>query len=282
MSVLDRNPVSQNTGQQRINDISQYISIVEADSNISAIDEFYKNRTNLLRIADTPDKLQDTPGLGNLLFLGIMSITENYFRNIISEVIRLCPISKSASSNQSVNLGSIIWHEGYMIEKGSLENLSFADVSTIKSTFKKFLNIDIKNGGEVQAALDEYEKICQLRHAVVHSDGYLAGKNAVKLGLQSNGKKVKINIKYRELQEIALICTSLIASVNIDLFCKLISRWASEWNNLPSWDVREDNKKFNAIWKLFYSEIDADANLISNIESRMKFRNSVKREFNRS
>ena len=276
------NAVNQSIGNQRITDINEYFENIATDIlEKSAIDRFYRSITSILSIGRDPTYLDENVVIGPLFFIGLISCTENYLREILSEIIHICPICRAESANQSISLGSILWHSNSNIERGSFENISFADGEAIQKTCKKFLGYTLDKTGLACSALKEFDKMCQLRHAIVHSNNIIAGKNAIELGLQPNKNVLKVKIAYRELQECAVICTSLVSSLNTELFNLMVKRWASDWPRLPQWDSEDDNKKFNLIWNMFYSKIDADRGLITNNMSMRKCRNEVKRAFNR-
>lgn len=276
------NAVNQNIGNEKIRDINEYIENISTNTlEKSAIDRFYKSTTSILSIAREPNYLEENVVMGPLLFIGIISCTENYLREILSEIIHICPICRAESAKQSISLGSVLWHSNNNIERGTFENISFADGDSIQKTCKKFLGYNLDKTGLAYSALEEFDKLCELRHAIVHSNNVIAGKNAIKLSIKPSGNVIKVKILYRELQECAVICTSLVSSINTELFNLMIRRWALDWPRLPLWDIREDNKKFNLIWNMFYSKIDSDRGLITNNISMIKCRNEVKREFNR-
>lgn len=276
------NSVNQSMGSQKIRDINEYVESVDRSKLYkSSIDKFYKSMRDILGVAKEPQFLKDNCILGPLLFVGVVSCTENYFREIMSDTIQICPICQAASATQNISLGSVIWHSGCNVEKGSFENISFASAEAIVKTSGKYLKFKIDQTGLAYSALKEYDKICELRHGIVHSNAIIAGKNAIKLGIKSDEKVVKVNIGYKQLQECAAICTSLVISYNSELFVLIAKRWAIDWVKLPLWDSKNDNKNFNKIWKIFYSEIDNNNGLISNNMSMVRCRNYVKKAFNR-
>lgn len=282
MSLDWRNSVNQSVGIQKIRDINEYIDIIY-DDNIykSPIDRFYSSIKEILSLAKEPKYLDENKVIGQLLFIGVISATENYIREILSETISICPICKSKAAMQLISLGSVLWHAGSNVERGSFENLSFADSDTVKKTCKKFLGYDIEKTGLAYSALEEFDRICELRHGVVHSNSIVAGKNAIKLSIKSENKIIKVKISYKQLQECAAICMSLVSSLNTELFVLMVKRWAVDWNKLPLWDIKDENKKFNLIWNTFYSKIDFENGLISQDISMIKIRNQIKKDFNK-
>ncbi|NSB17012.1 hypothetical protein [Clostridium beijerinckii] len=138
------NSINQSIGNQKIRDINEYFENIESDAlDKSPIDRFYRSVTNILSIAKEPSYLDENTVIGPLLFIGIISCTENYLREILSETIHICPICRAESAKQSISLGSVLWHSSSNVEKGSFENISFADGEAIQKTCKKFLGYNI-------------------------------------------------------------------------------------------------------------------------------------------
>jgi hypothetical protein len=88
-----------------------------------------------------------------------VSTTENYFRDLFTRVIRLCPVAKAASADQTVKLGSVVWHGGQDAERGAFEHISFAGAENLITTSKKFLGYSLKR----TQLVEEFDKVCELR-----------------------------------------------------------------------------------------------------------------------
>lgn len=127
--------------------------------------------------------------------------------------------------------------------------------------------------------MDEFDKLCQMRHAIVHSSRILAGKNAVRLNIPPDNRKVLVKIGYAQLQECASICTSCVMALNLKLFEEMVTRWAINWRKINDfWNNIDENNYFTAIWDVFSSEIDrADEQLAE--MTKLKCKNTVKKEF---
>jgi len=176
-------------------------------------------------------------------------------------------------------LGSVIWHPSNEIERGAFEHISLASADNINSTAKKFIGIDLKSNG-LGTILEEFDKICELRHGIVHSGMVVAGKNGIKLKLQSTNDITKIDIDFDQFQEIMSICNALAVDSNKLFFAELAKRWATSWRNTPSWDSSEASLKFKSIWMVFFSPRDQQNGTIPENMTWIKCRNQVMREFN--
>ncbi|MGW9685090.1 hypothetical protein [Flagellimonas sp. 2504JD1-5] len=255
-----------------ISDINNYTDA--ANFNLSPIDSFYSARDSILRACD-PNFAANHPSVSPLFLVGLISSVENYYRDIISSLIRICPISKEKSSEKTINLASL-WFGSNNLEKGALENISFSDYRNIQKNFKSLFNIDVDNdSSQISAPLKEFSRLCELRHAIVHSAGQLSGKNAVKLNLPNSLNAVQVVVKYAQLQEAAAVCTSLICASNLELYKLMSNRWLHVWPKTPTYISSDLNMIFNKLWEIFYSNIDSKNGLISVPLSRIKARNRI-------
>ncbi len=213
------------------------------------------------------------------MLVEVVSTTENYFRDILSRLLQICPDSKTKSSEKTISLGSVMWHGGQNFERGAFENLSFSDSSNIKKACSEFLGYPIKemkNGGQTMAVMEEFNKICELRHGIVHSNSVLAGKNAVKLGIGNKTNLTKIRIEFSQFQQCAAICSALVISFNTELFEEMARRWAVIWPKKYQFDNQQLNDLFKKIWISFFSQIDSEDNTIAVPMTMVKCRNRIK------
>lgn len=255
-----------------IANITDYIKVESLTR--SSIDKFYFKRDKILLACD-PVFAVDNPTVTPLFLVGLISLVENYYRDIISSLLKICPLSKKASAEKTVNLASI-WFGSNNLEKGALENISFSDSRNIQKNLKTIFNINVDDkSNSVSAPLFEFSRLCELRHAIVHSAGELSGKNAIKLNLPNSKNSVQVSVSYSSLQEAADVCTSLVCSSNLELFNHMARRWLHDWPKLPGFDDKELNKTFNQMWEVFFSEIDKRNGMISNQLSRVKARNMI-------
>lgn len=268
--------VNQKLGPARISDLSRYIDPSYLQEDYSPIDRFYLSTQELLRIS-TPEFIENNSPLWPLILVGFVSATENYFREIFSQLLHICPIAKNKSTEKKINIASALWYGRNFVARGAFEDYSFASASTITKTCSDYLGHNLKCAKKEDSIFIEFDKICELRHCIVHCNSIIGGKNAIKLGLRNdNDNTVKVSIDYSKLQECGLICTTLVTSVNTELFELIVRRWATEWPRLPSWDPKDEFILFKKIWKLFYSHIDFQNNSIVCELSIRKCRNRAK------
>lgn len=256
-----------------IGDISKYVK-PSSETN-SPIDSFYIERNKLLSSVSS-EYATSNPSMPPLVLVGLISLTENYFREILAGIVTICPKAKQKSATKSLNLATA-WIGFGELEKGAFENTSFSDPKIVKKNLNDLVDVNITNINQIAAPLEEFGKLCELRHAIVHSAGLLAGKNAVKLELPSSRNSVRIKIGFSELQESAAICSSLVCAVNLELFVNMAAKWLNEWPKTPAYRGENLNMLFRKIWGLFYSEFDEKNGLISDSLTQIRARNLIVR-----
>lgn len=266
--------ISQSVGPDSINDIRNYTYETETETN-SAIDRFYTDSRSIITLV-LPGT-NKTEWLGSLALVALVSTTENYFRNILFELITLCPTTRKNAASNPINLGSAIWFKEKSLEKGAFEHYSFSESKKIIDATRKYIGLELKNTGLIPI-IEEFNKICELRHAIVHSSRFLSGRNAINLEIPSSEKEVMIGVGYSEIQEAASICNTLIIAYNQLIFKEIAKRWVLNWR-IPNWTTKEENTSFKKTWDIFYSKIDKSDGTILEVGSWIKCKNLIKKEY---
>lgn len=253
--------------------------VEQAPSKNSPIDDFYYLTGDLLVKASPNFVTNYGEEITGLVLVGFISATENYFRDILGEILEICPISRIHSSDEKVQLGSLLWGSKDLHNRSAFEFMAFSSAKNVKETFNKFTNYVIAQNGEWQQMLNEYDKLCELRHAVVHSGLIIAGKNALKLNLRYSKNELKLSIDYGRLQSAGRVCTALVQSANNELFEVMVERWAVKWRQLPLWKPEMEDS-IQRIYKIFHSKRDRANRTIPNRLHFPAFLAAVKTDYN--
>jgi len=267
--------INEQLGSTGINDIASCVR-ASLPSASSPIDRFYSSLSELLQ-AGNQSTLATYPVMGPLLIIGIISATEDYIRDLFSGILRICPLAQKKSADQSVNFGSVLWHGVDDVARGAFERTALSDAKNIIQLADKFIGVDLKHS-PLKTHLKYFEQICELRHCIAHSSGYIQGKNAVALELPRTGQHLTINIGFAQVQEIASVCAGMVRAFNTEFFQVVGGRWGSDWRRMPSWDSERENELFKAVWVLFYSKEDNKRGTISMKYGMIKCRNIIKAE----
>lgn len=227
-------------------------------SEESAIDDFIATRIKIFKLTEKyqHDIINIPPELTNMMLLGLVSAVESYMRKVLRLIITNDELSKQNCQNQVVRYGSVISHESTnMLAESLMEEMSFAGGYNIKNTITNLLGIKcVKVQLEpFQSVLNEYSKICELRHCVVHRFGFLGSHNAMNLGLYEHMENIEkpISINFDRLNEIALVCTNTVKVVNNFLFCEILERTFIQKSIIWTFDYRSDKYKFELYYKIF-------------------------------
>ncbi len=226
-----------------------------------------------------PTSTPNIPTIYNLILLGYISAIESYIREIIRKIINLDAPSRIYCELEEINYGAAINYPSDLLPEVILEKASFASKKNIIESFKKFLGLEGHQPDELLKTLEEFEKICHLRHCIVHRFGKLGSQNAIKFGLDLHSKLVEKPLKLDTsmVYNLSLICTNTVLVVNNHLYNKILQRTAKKDKNIWSWDLRKDKKEFNKYFSLFHSneKPHTDSNLQSAYNRLKTYHNSL-------
>jgi len=246
-----------------------------AMSAASPIDQYF-SRTESLIVRGTQPLLDGDSDLANLLFVGVVSQTENYFRELFANLLQVCPTSQVKSAARDMKLGSVLWHRTGLLERGAFESFSFASSDNISDTVKKYFDIQLDPKSDCAALLNEFDLLCELRHAIVHSGSVMSGKNALKLQFQTTPDNVHVQFNFNRFQEACGICTALVCSFNTELFKIFAQRWRDDWpKRVIGWTPTMSRGAFDRLWRVFYSSIDGTRGTAGISLTKIRCRNLI-------
>lgn len=234
-------------GSNSIGAIDGYLSEVNLPSPIDAYVEYTRS---LLRFG-TPAHLTQNQNLGGLLLLGAVSAAEAYFRSIFSLTLEICPMSREVSAEKQINLGGVLWHGHSEFRRSAFEHITFCSKEDVKKHSRAYLGFSLRDS-EFKDPLNEFDKVCHLRHGLVHNAGILPGRNAVQVGARPCRAPVRIDLNFGSLQSLVAAIDTLILTFNRELFNEMCLRWATKWRQRSDWDSNKADTIFNFIWKAHF------------------------------
>lgn len=217
--------------------------------------DLHRSKSQQLLAMGQPDALQQTPTLGRLLVIGLVAATEEYMRSVVAGVLRVCPYSRSESAPQMVSLGAVDYYEREELARGIYEHVSFATASEVVKRTNSILGINTQPSSSLFGALREFDRLCQLRHACAHSDGFLGHSNLRELGARRGLGAQIVTISFASLQSAGAICYNTVRAYNRHVFRAVVERWLAEGEFEGSWTA--DRDRFSALFKLFRSRSDS-------------------------
>jgi hypothetical protein len=213
----------------------------KATESACPIDAFYGNVGEVLKLG-LPDSLNSSPTLGRLLALGLVTGTEAYFRSVFLGMLEI---------------GALDYYGKSKIALGLFEGVSFADGAEIKKRSNNILGFSWKDQTSLGVALVNFDTVCHIRHASVHSQGQLNRGNAKVLGIKNSdfSSLGQVVVDFPHLQKIALVCSALVRSYNAELFPATVDKWLSAKVLSGTW--AKDKAIFGPLVELFCSQRDA-------------------------
>ncbi len=256
-----------------------------SENNLSPIDNCLEKikQLNLIHTQYTALPItivgSNTSTIYNLVLLGYISAIESFIREIVRKIINIDKTSRISCELEEINYGAAINYPIHLLPEVILEKASFASKKNIIDSFKKFLGLDGHQPDELLKTLDEFEKICHLRHCIVHRFGKLGSQNAIKFGLDSHSSLVEkpLKLDITMVYNLSLICTNTVLVVNKFLYNKILQRTANKEKNIWEWDLRKDKKTFELYYNLFHSneKPHSDSSLKNAYKELKKYHNSL-------
>jgi hypothetical protein len=197
----------------------------------SPIDEFLENLYSINRLyLQAESSGTYMPILGSLVFLGMVSAAEGYFRSILRRLILTDPLCASNAASRTVSYAAAVHHQPDLLPEALLEGVSLASAKSLVNEFKTLCSVSLAGGGGVPTSLESlfqnFEDICQVRHCGIHRFGKLGSQQALRLGLDSHVPLLEKPLKLSpaHLQDIAEALEALIKAVNSYTFFDMLKR----------------------------------------------------------
>jgi hypothetical protein len=258
-----------NSNEEAITDtIAKFVTTAPSPIQ-NPIDEYLERATRLVvGSSAAADELL------RLYLLGLVSSAEKCFRRLLSGVIGLCECASGIAAKQLLSLAATSYFStdlGY----GLLENAALSGEGELKKRTLAIVGLTIQQNSSLDFALTEFEKLCQLRHAAVHSGGDLSSRNALELDLPIS-TRLSVFISPLTFQSLVLRCHNAVRAYNQFLFTGTVQRWIDRSILAGEWS--KDAAKFTPLYKFFAStkelSIEQDPRkAYVNIEHLVKARN---------
>lgn len=206
-----------------------------AKVTINPISDYFESTGGLTAKIVSTKYADDSEVLG-LLVLGVVSSAEFYFRSIFGELLELCPLCKRHTEAVNIPVGSFAYYEssGYSHAMSAFEHESLADSKKIIAEIKRFSGFNAADDGSVKRALDDFEKLCEIRHCFVHARGF-AGLKAARALSDSKRTLQKVLMNQSSALDLIKLSHNAVRAVNRYLANAVVNRWidrdvlAGEW-----------------------------------------------------
>lgn len=235
------------------------------ENNESPIDTYF-NKIQSLVILVNPASFNEINA--NLVVLGCMSVFESYMREMIRRTILIDEITRKNCELMPITYGAAISHNSGLLPEAILEDISFAGKDNIKESLKQFIGIKGHLPNSLSLALEEFSKVCEIRHCLVHRFGKLGTKNAIKLGLTNHSICIEkpLQLDFTLLQSIQLACNVVVKEINNYVFNSLLQRLIigddgkKKTSTIWTWNFTRDRNIFSKYYKTFVSSNESTVN----------------------
>lgn len=220
----------------------------------SAIDQFLDRLGSINMLSPAPANFN--PLQGQLVLLGVIAAVESYLRTLMRKIISIDEISRESSYKRDISFGAAVHLHKDMMPEAVLERISFISKDSIVSAMRECLGVKGHLPSHVESAIDDYVKICHLRHCAVHRFGRLGASNALALGIQDHRELLEkpLVLDYLSLQTSISISTNLVKTINNFLFNETISRLS---DNTWQGTFTKDKKTFLLYYGIFADTVSS-------------------------
>lgn len=234
-------------------------------NDASSIDEFLLNAFSINRIYAryTEERNLEFPReLGGLVVLGYVSATESYFRSIFRRLTHIDERCRIAQYDKQLRFAAAIHHSEEMLPEALLEHISFINRDSVANLWTE-LGGAKKLPRQLEDALVDYAKLCEIRHCCVHRFGRLGLTNAARMGLDQHKGFLEgpFQPTVEDIEELAVFTISFVKTFNATLFRQTLettvaaqyqsARMATPYSWTWTWDFRRDRARFSRYYDAF-------------------------------
>lgn len=228
------------------------------DSDLSAIDRALDSLVALTRLVGLAQSDWKSP-YGLALSASAVAVADDFFRSIFVEIVDVCPMAAERTKTLETRLEYVSLGSRAEAMRDILSMSSFASMSTVKSWLKQVIGmgtlpIDLKR------VLQDYERVCQVRHVAIHTGGHVTALNADKLGVPAGAWIFPDTPK--SVYDVIAAVAAVVRAFNQSALDSIIGGWLDSM--LLTGDWSRDRPSFEPLWRTFYSKRDQASAAVSN------------------
>jgi hypothetical protein len=222
---------------------------------LSAIDQFYQQRIVALSLGTT-GSLAASDSMRPLALIPLFAAAEMYFRQFIARAIDVCPVCSEQAGTQQVALGAFALLDRQERAFAIAEHQGLTSDGEIARRTVRTLDVDTNRFASLKEAIREFESLCHLRHAIVHTGGELMYLNRRQLGIKQSGR-IRIGLSLPEFQSVTLKVSNVVRSYNLNVGTELALRWFRLGQVGAKWST--DRRRFQKLIDILWSNVDMGA-----------------------
>lgn len=196
---------------------------------------------------------------GLILSASAVAVAEDYIRSILTDLVSLCPIVKRNAGSQSTRLEYVFSGNVGEAVRAVLDRESFSSQKTINDWLKTLVGSTTDKNRSAVVALEEFERVCHIRHCAIHAGGYVSSHNARVLGIEA-GSWIAFETP-DAIHEIIGVVVATIRVLNQHIFSSVVSKWIDEGVLSGQWT--SDRDLFAPMWRAFYSAKDSESGTLN-------------------
>ncbi len=239
------------------------------ESPDSPIDEFLNRLGAINKLA--PQPMNFDPFQGQLVLLGAIAAVESFVRTLLRKIISLDEDSQASVNDKDVSFGAALHLSKELLPEAILERRSFISKKSIHEALRELLAVKGAFPADLDKSIEDYVRVCQLRHCAVHRFGKLGTSNAISLGLADHKDLLEkpLKLDYVALQNTIAIATGVVKTLNNFLFNEILSRVPSgKWTGIYS----QDRSLFIRYYSLFCDKVSTNRTMQANQLYRLLFK----------
>jgi len=228
----------------------------------SPIDEFYNKHAGLTALGGfigNALRADLAPVLADQLLLGYVSATELYFRRLLAATAQICPEVRDNVRDVEIAFGAVDFYPKDGIEYSLTEKITLTEEGKVKSLLVGRFGVSVNGTSSLSRAISQFEKLCHLRHALVHSSGVVNSRNAKSLGHQASRSNCRVSMGENQLQLAAGVCMDLVRSANEEVARHVLWSWVVAGHLRGS--KARDRTRLARFRQVFVSTTDVNAGL---------------------
>lgn len=211
----------------------------------SPIDEFRRNLAEINKLYLRAEQREEyVPMLGSLVYLGMVSAAEGYFRSLLRRLICQDSVCEAKAATRTVTYGAAIHHVPQLLPESLFEGMSLASAIKVSTELRNLCGIEVPDS--LRQLFQNFEAISQVRHCGIHRFGKLGSQQALLLGIDQHKPLLEkpLALQVQHLQEIADALQALIHAVNSLCFSEILKR-----THTAGPTGRERERLYQEVWQ---------------------------------
>lgn len=230
-------------------DLTSLLQPVPSRGAANPIGDYFEAADRLKSKILRPGDLADSEMFG-LLTIGVISAVEFYLRNIFGRLPEICPLSRKHMEMSMVVAGGADFFAGSAFPQllASFDHESLADGKKIRAACEKVSGLKLRDDASASKVIDDFDRLCELRHCLVHSRGYVGLKASNALALTSR-KPQKVLMQKADVFEVLKIAHNVVRAINRFVANEVANRWVE--SGVLSGEWASDKELFTALFDTF-------------------------------